>query len=334
MGEAERVVWIGPGDAAKSLRDIFVSSGVEFLQFDNVDAALHGTSSAPLSAAVVSADWGQAAEAIQQVISAHPGVQVLAATKLGVPVHLSLVLQRGASSVLDLKAKDHDEIQQQLQEALRRHRQITRQRELLSRIYELNEEFLKNIVLLEKRNVELVSKFQNDGGAQENSNSESPRRILVIDDEPSICQLFEIVLKDSGYEVIVAGNGEQAIEAFRDKSFDIVITDKNLPGMSGLDVMREIKQLRPDSDVIMITGYASKESAMEALNRGATAYLEKPFDDLDQVVEKVHQVAQRQQEKGRQRDYLQQFKERNRSFLEQYRVVRAGLEHTLKKHQP
>jgi DNA-binding NtrC family response regulator len=96
--------------------------------------------------------------------------------------------------------------------------------------------------------------------------------------------------------------------------------------MSGLDLLKEVKRLSPETDVIVMTGYSSAESAIEALNLGATAYLEKPFDQVRSVVAKIEEVVAQQRERVRKRHQLHLIKTRNKTFLDQYRLIRADLE--------
>jgi len=108
--------------------------------------------------------------------------------------------------------------------------------------------------------------------------------------------------------------------------FDLVITDKNLPGMSGIDLLREVKQRNPETDLMLMTGYGTMDSAIDALNMGASAYLTKPFDHVKNVLERIEAVLNDRRDRNRKRVYLHMIKERNRAFLEQYRAIRADLE--------
>jgi DNA-binding NtrC family response regulator len=206
-----------------------------------------------------------------------------------------------------------------------------KERELLLRLLRLNEEFLKNIVALEKRNLELeeqIALHARAAGASQAKSGE-PYRILVIDDEPAVLQLFGLILEGDEYEVVMAEDGEDGLSKFKEQKNPLVITDKNLPGINGLEVMREVKQIEPDTEIMMITGFGSKESAIEALNLGATAFLEKPFDNVDEVLAKVDEVVIRQKEEMRKRRQLEIIKDRNREFLDNYRAIRTDLEEWL-----
>lgn len=101
--------------------------------------------------------------------------------------------------------------------------------------------------------------------------------ILVIDDEKSILDSCRQILEKDGYRVSVASDGNQGLSVFRKELFHAVILDVKLPGMDGMKVLANIKEESPETPVIMITGYASIESAVEAIRQGAFEYLAKPF---------------------------------------------------------
>ena len=113
-------------------------------------------------------------------------------------------------------------------------------------------------------------------------------RILVVDDEPSMRQMLAIVLKREGYDVSLAENGRSAVAALERGPFDLLISDIKMPDMSGVDVLRAAKQVDPDILGIMITAFASTETAIEAMRLGACDYLSKPFD-IDLLKMKVRE---------------------------------------------
>ena len=111
-------------------------------------------------------------------------------------------------------------------------------------------------------------------------------RILVVDDERSMRELLAIVLGREGYEVVVAENGRQALDELERRPVDLLISDIHMPDMTGLDVLRTAKGMNPDLAGIMVTAFASTETAIEALRMGAYDYIHKPFnvDELKIVV--------------------------------------------------
>ena len=102
-------------------------------------------------------------------------------------------------------------------------------------------------------------------------------RILVVDDESSIRDLLSKTLALADYDVDVAPDGRSALERMRLLGYDLLITDLKMPGMDGLGVIREARRLRADLPVIIITGFSTEASAIEAANLGVAGYLTKPF---------------------------------------------------------
>jgi DNA-binding response OmpR family regulator len=117
-----------------------------------------------------------------------------------------------------------------------------------------------------------------------------PVRILVVDDEAVIKEVLQIAFEEAGWHIAKADTGEEAVRRFRESEFEVLVVDKNLPGMSGVDFIREVRKQNRVVRVLMITAYGSVESAVESLNLGVDAYLEKPFANVNDVVRAV-QVA-------------------------------------------
>jgi DNA-binding NtrC family response regulator len=297
---------------------------IEVLAFVDVNAALVEANAEGVVAAVIVGDGGNAVESIERLREKNPGIEIVVATRFGVPLHVGMVLHAGASTVLDIRANNDSEMVAQLQEAAKRHDRNHKERDLLLKLRHMNDEFLKNVVALEQRNIDLERSI-NQQVETFDSDDADDTRILLIDDEPAVRQLFALILEDN-FQLTAAEDGEQGLKLFKEKPFPLVVTDKNLPGIDGHEVLRAIKRLRPDTDVVMITGYASKESAIEAVNTGATAYLEKPFTNVDMVVAKLESVVNDRRTRVRKARYLNVIKERNRGFLERYRSIRTDLD--------
>lgn len=102
-------------------------------------------------------------------------------------------------------------------------------------------------------------------------------RVLVVDDEASIRDLLSKTLQMSDYDVDVAADGRSAIERMRLHPYDLLITDVKMPGMDGLTVIREARRYKADLPVIVITGFSTEATAIDALNLGVAGYLTKPF---------------------------------------------------------
>jgi len=114
-------------------------------------------------------------------------------------------------------------------------------------------------------------------------------RLLVVDDEPELRLLLRRALVEGGYQVTLAANGSAAIEAAHREGFDACVCDIVMPGISGLDALRRLREIQPGLPVIVATGHASIESAVECLKEGAFDYLQKPFKvpDLLALVERA-----------------------------------------------
>ncbi len=122
----------------------------------------------------------------------------------------------------------------------------------------------------------------------------APRRTyLIIDDESAVAESLGHYLEDRGASVFYASDPAQGLAAFRTESIDVVISDIRMPGGSGLDLLRQIKEMSPDTAVIMITGYATPENAVAALRAGAADFLVKPIDlkELSVTLERVWRLA-------------------------------------------
>jgi len=103
-------------------------------------------------------------------------------------------------------------------------------------------------------------------------------RVLVVDDQPGIRLTLKGVLRRKGYEVEEATTGEDAIKTVKKQDFDVVFMDNKMAGISGIDAMIEIKRIRPQTHVIMMTAYAVEEDVKKAIHEGAHSVVYKPFD--------------------------------------------------------
>ena len=111
-------------------------------------------------------------------------------------------------------------------------------------------------------------------------------RILIVDDEKGMREMLSIILKKEGYDTVIADSGQKALKTIKEDIFDLVITDVKMPGLGGVEVLKAVKEASPETIVIMITAYATAESAVEAMKEGAYDYVMKPFkiDEIKLVV--------------------------------------------------
>ncbi len=104
-------------------------------------------------------------------------------------------------------------------------------------------------------------------------------KLLVIDDEEGIRKVLGITLRDAGYEVILAANGEIGMDLFQRQNPEIVLTDIKMPGLDGMAVLQRIKSISPDTEVIIITGHGEMELAIQSLQLNASDFITKPIHD-------------------------------------------------------
>ncbi len=137
-------------------------------------------------------------------------------------------------------------------------------------------------------------------------NSASEKKILVVDDDQDGLQLLDFALKSKGWQVVAASTGNEALELFKKDSFDLVLLDLRLPDVDGLEVMTKIKEMAPDIEVIIISGYSSVDKAVEATKEGAFYFIEKPIDleRMFLLVEKALSIQSKSAEIKQLRDKL------------------------------
>jgi diguanylate cyclase (GGDEF)-like protein len=115
-------------------------------------------------------------------------------------------------------------------------------------------------------------------------------KILVVDDDPGVCDVLATLLESEGCIVSTANSGEQALEVFSDRVIDLVFTDIQMDGISGIELISRISNLDDNIKTIMMTGYGSYDTVLKALQAGAYDYLEKPLDDHNRIVSVVRKA--------------------------------------------
>ena len=125
---------------------------------------------------------------------------------------------------------------------------------------------------------------------------EVPPHILVMEDDLSVANGLEMVLSEEGYTVNLAGTGELALEAFKQKRFDLLVADLRLPDIDGMEVIKQVKEAKPETEVIVITGYGTTATAVEAMKLGVHDFLPKPFTE-DQIKASINEALKEHFEK-------------------------------------
>jgi len=124
--------------------------------------------------------------------------------------------------------------------------------------------------------------------------------ILIVDDEKNIRMTLSQSLESLGVETDTSENGEEALVKLKEKDFGLMLLDIRMPGMDGMDVLRRVREVRPDIRIIMITAYGTIESAVEAMKLGAVDFLQKPFgpEEIRELVSRVMNREKLDEQKG------------------------------------
>ena len=128
-----------------------------------------------------------------------------------------------------------------------------------------------------------------------------PTKILLVDDEEDFAEMLSLRLKELGEKVVIAYSGQEGLDTLAKTSIDVVILDIKMPGMDGIETLREIKKQYPIIEVILLTGHGSTETAVEGMKLGAFDYLMKPadFSDLAAKLEGARKRKDEQEERIR-----------------------------------
>src|SRR4029453_12783371 len=119
-------------------------------------------------------------------------------------------------------------------------------------------------------------------------------KVLVIDDDSAVRESIERMLRSAGHSVQTVATGEEGFELSRRDSFDVILSDMRMPGLSGLDVLRKMRDVKVDASFIVMTGFGSVDSKIEAMTLGAVDFGQKPFF-RDELVMRVRSAADRRQ---------------------------------------
>ena len=164
------------------------------------------------------------------------------------------------------------------------------------------------------------------------------KSILLVDDEDGIRKVLGILLTDMGYRVHTATNGEEALRAFEKLQPPIVLTDIKMPKMDGIALLRELKQIKPETEVIMITGHGDMDLAIKSVKYEATDFVTKPINDdvLEIALQRAHErINMRRQINEYTHNLEQLVRDKTKKLIEAERLAAigqtvAGLSHAIK----
>jgi putative nucleotidyltransferase with HDIG domain len=161
---------------------------------------------------------------------------------------------------------------------------------------------------------------------------EQTSRVLVIDDEPAICKLLSLILRPPGFHCVTANTGEEALVAIQREPFDAVISDINMPGLSGMEILGEIRRRHAHVAFLVITGVDDVEVGVEAMRSGADDYLVKPLMEnaiLASLERALHKRQLEMQIEAYRQNLEQMVAERTGQLEAAYRQIEASYEYTL-----
>jgi len=147
-------------------------------------------------------------------------------------------------------------------------------------------------------------------------------KLLIIDDEQPVLEMLELSLSSEGYEVFIAQSGEEGLRVFEDQAPKLVITDIKMPGLDGIEVLKRIKVADDEAEVIVITGHGDMDSAISALQHGASDFITKPIRDevlmlsLDRAKKKLAMAQQL-------RDYTENLEEKVEEYKQELKEAQA-----------
>jgi two-component system response regulator AtoC len=136
---------------------------------------------------------------------------------------------------------------------------------------------------------------------------DSEARILIVDDDENIRKVLMAILEDKGYNMVAVGTAREAIKKTEKDCYNLALIDIRLPDMEGIDLLTKIRETTPRMRKIIITGYPTLQNAVDAVNRGADAYIMKPFD-VERVLSTIsEQLRKQEQEKEYSQDKVAEF---------------------------
>lgn len=138
-----------------------------------------------------------------------------------------------------------------------------------------------------------------------------PKHLVIVDDEPVILQILSAVFEDGPWRVTTCASGQQALDVMDEQGVDLLITDKNLPDVSGLQLLERCREINDLAEVIIITGYASLETALNALELDAFDYVLKPLNNVFDIKRKVQRASEKQDFAMENRRLIAELSEKN-----------------------
>lgn len=241
----------------------------------------------------------------------------------------------GAGDFIDLTFETADGVRTALTRVAHTYRLKLEQRQRVRELRIIVEEFLRDLVKTERRAVDLEHKLAaKESIAVDPVNrldSQRPPVVFVIEDDRETADVLVDELESAGLATYAFVSGEDAVLearklAGRNEPIDLTLTDWKLPGIDGLETVRQLREAVPDLAAVVMTGYSDEASAASAADLGVVGYVLKPFDDLPGLVGRIKDQAEHSRDRGIEHLYLDQIKQRHEKVLLGYRKLAAEID--------
>jgi DNA-binding NtrC family response regulator len=266
--------------------------------------------------------------ALAQVRAAAPELPLLLLVGTPSIALVSAAFRGGATDLFDPSRIEEAQLLRTLTRAQGEARRRSERARLVDELRILTDDFLKHLVRAERRVIELEEAL---GTAEADDDASGAPRILVVDDDTTVRQALGEALGARGLVMLGAESGEAAIDILagaqaRKTPVDLAIVDKNLPGIDGVATIHALRKLQPSLPTMVMTGFASMDTAVAAADLVVVGYVLKPFDDIHNLAGRVHELAQRYALERKNRRHLSRIKRRHSHFLERYQAISSQLD--------
>ena len=340
-----RVLWAGADLAyEKEMCNLLKSSGYNVDPIESITWINKMLNRSQYNMVIIEGEFPEVTtvELVQRVKQIQPDSEVLViSSDTSLDTALGAVRQ-GASGYVLRTVGGPDLILKKIEKLLSRQNEAVRYQHLIAELKELLENVVHNIEEAEhlqttlsqisREQAELSEVAELDAGSRIFGGEEeyvgeyqAHHRILVVDDEEVILEVMQELLEAEEYEASLAKTAEEALEVLKKGRFSLVIADKNLPGMSGLDLIEKAKEIDEDIETMMITGYASTDSAITAMGQGVCSYLFKPFDDINQVRIQVLKALAQHEDRMNYKKKLNELLEEQKRLEQQFKNLQVEL---------
>lgn len=249
------------------------------------------------------------------------------------PKTILAAFRAGAGDLIDLDGESDDRVLAILQRTAVTHLRRAQRRRRVRNFRVIVDGLFKNLILTERRTIDLehLLAMRDESDVPEDFLSDRQAIVLVVDDDPEVAETFVELLGAADLEAHACGCGEEAVAYVRQmaqqgKALDMAIMDIHMPGMSGLDAVREMRRVKPHLAAMFMTGHSDAETAIDAADLGVVGYVIKPFDDTPKLIERIRDHAIESMSDARGRYYLEQIKQRHSKVLLRYQRLAEDLE--------